>query len=130
MSNEQPPQQLTVKEAIEQGYTHWGYDSGEFQRLGRLEDFSNSDFKDAINYGYGDCVLAEKQPWYLNISAGDMRDMISDHVMAQDNYKDDDYNIIPDALKEVEGWDAFAAKINAKLREHPYWNLTHIKLLP
>jgi hypothetical protein len=124
--------QLTVKEAIEQGYTNWGHDSkdGGFQRLGEVKDFTNSDFKDAVNYGYGDPVLAQKEPYYMSIDAEQLQELVADQIMSRDDFKDDDLNTIPDALKEIDGWEEFAAKINDKMKELPYWYLTEIKLLP
>lgn len=124
-------EQLTVKEALEQGYTHWGYDNRDFQHLSRLEGLMEGDFKDGPAFElYGYIVLAQKEPYYLSISSDTVQEIISDHIMSQDNYCDDDFNTVPDALKEVEGWDEFAVKINAKLKEHPYWYLTQIKLIP
>lgn len=118
------PTELTVKEAIEQGYTHFGYDTGDFQHLSRLEDVSKEDFD-----GHFDIVLADKEAYYITTTADRIMSAVSDDICCQDDYKDDT-GTVEDALKEMDGWGDFADKINAKLKEHPYWHLTKIKLLP
>ena len=62
------PEQLTVKEALEQGYTHYGSNTGDFQHLSRLEDITAEDFE-SNEWRGGDIVLADKEPYYLNTSA-------------------------------------------------------------
>lgn len=122
------PQQLTVKEAIEQGYTHFGFSTGDFQHLSTIEDAEAGDFL-PNEYRGGHAVLAEKQPYYLNIDGDAIRDTLTDQICDSDTYMDD-AGTIEDALKEMEGWNEFAAKINDTLKKHPYWILTDIKLIP
>lgn len=122
------PTQLTVKEAIEQGYTHYGFDNGDFQHLSQLEDATPEDFQPSEWRG-GDAVLANKEPYYMSISGDSIRDVVTDQICDSDEYKDDS-GTVEDALKEMDVWQDFAAKINDKLKEHPYWYLTEIKLVP
>lgn len=121
-------EQLTVKEAIEQGYTHYGYDNGGFQHLSTLEDISPADLEESEWRG-GHPVLAQKEPFFMSISADDVRDNVTDHICDQEEYMDDS-GTIEDALKEMDIWEGFAAKINDTLKKHPYWYLTEIKLIP
>lgn len=121
---------MTVSQALAEGYTHWGYDNGEFQHLSLLEDITDDDFKAGPAFercGY--IVLAQKEPYHLSITGKGICDIITDDICSQDNYKDDS-GTIEDALHEMPEWNAFAEKINAVLKQHPYWYLTEIQLVP
>lgn len=120
-------QTLTVKEAIEQGYTHWGMQIDDFQHLYKLEKISQADFDDA-NPKYP-IVLAEKEPHYMGMSAESLMEVVIDQIMSSEEFGDDT-DTVPDALSEMKGWDEFADRINEVLKGHPYWYLTQIRLIP
>lgn len=121
------PQQLNVKEAIEQGYTHYGAQIDDFQHLFKLEEINHADFDEADPRH--PLVLAEKTPHFFGVSKESLVEMISDDIINSDDYADDT-NAIPDDLAEQPFWDEFADKINSVLKSHPYWFLTQIKLIP
>lgn len=118
-------EQLTVKQAIEQGYTHFGRAGEDFQHLCQLDSVDVNGIGDDI-YEY---VLADSKAHHLSIDGDSIWDMVQDSVMASSDFSDDT-DAIPDALKEGVPWSEYADKINAVLQNHPYWYLTKIKLVP
>lgn len=118
-------EQLTVKEALEQGYTHFGRSGEDFQHLMQLESVDvNGIDDDGYNY-----VLANPKAHHLSIDADSIWDMVQDSIMGSSEFSDDT-DSIPDALKTEVPWEEYAKKINSVLQGHPYWYLTDIKLVP
>lgn len=114
------PSQLTVKEAIEQGYTHYGYDNGDFQSLSRLDDITPEDFE-YNEWRGGDPVLAEIEPTYVQVETADLyTDLISD-LRDSENCFGDDTDEIDNIVKNAVDWDDIAAKINVALKTRPYY---------
>lgn len=120
-------QTLTVKEAIEQGYTLYGYDSadGGFQSLHSIDGLSAEDFEE-----FTDMVLAEKEPHYVGVNAIALYQDIIEDLMCSEDCLGDDTVEIDDLVKTAVDWDDIAAKINAALKTRPYYRLTEIKLIP
>lgn len=124
MEDKKQPESLTVKEAIEQGYLYCGYDGEDFQHLFKIMEIDETYFERPKTV-----VLADKEAQHLNISAKDLRELITDNLMDNSDF-DDDTDIIPDYLEKEIDWEDLSAKINAVLKKRPYWYLTKIKLLP
>lgn len=118
-------EQLTVKEAIEQGYTHFGREGEDFQHLYQL-DSVDARYIGGDDYKY---VVADKKAHYLSIDADSIWDMVQDSIMGSSEFSDDT-DSIPDSLKAEVPWEEYATKINSVLQGHPYWYLTDIKLVP
>lgn len=115
--------QLTIPQALEQGYRYYGYEALEWQPLSPLEDCLTWS-PEALKFGT--LRLFDKEPIYRSVDENGLRDMVTDAVM--DNSSADDTEAVPDALKAEVPWKEFADKINAVLKEHPYYRLTDIKL--
>lgn len=114
---------LTVKEAIEQGYTRYGYGKEDSIRLFKLEETHG------ISFDEGDIFLAEKEPSFLSASADFIKDSVITDLFSNSDYDDAD-DAIGDDLENMEGWQELSDKINAVLKQHPYWYITKIKLVP
>ena len=119
---------LTLKEALEQGYTHYcyGHPSNGYQSLQDLSDITESDIKDH------DIYLADKETFSPDgIDNESLKDMIADHISSQ-HYDDtgDDTDTVYDAIKELDFSDV-VKRIENKLSElnHYRW-ITEIKLVP
>lgn len=118
--------QLTLKEAIEQGYTKVGTNASGWQHLHDIEDFTNWDFDGRTKY-----FLAEKEAQYHLRETKDLAEMIADRI--SDDYADetgcDDVNDILDRIKAID-FSAVNQKINYVMTNYPYWTLTTIELVP
>jgi hypothetical protein len=126
--NGQTPKELTVKEAIEQGYTHWGYDNGEYQSVQRLEDVTVEDFEPNEWRG-GDPVLADKEPTYVQVETADLYTDLISNLRDSENCFGDDTDEIDDLVKGAVDWEGIAVKINDALKTRPYYPMTEIKLV-
>lgn len=117
---------LTIKEALEQGYTKVGTDASGWQSLYELSDLSPVDFEGNTKY-----FLADKEAQYHLRNAKDLAEMIADRI--SDDFADetgcDDVNGIFEELKAID-FSAICQKINYVMTSHPYWNLTKIELIP
>lgn len=122
-------EKLTVKEAIEQGYTHCGYDTGEWQHVRDITKLDPDDFSNE----YRRLVLCDPRPSYTGISADDIREVLAERVqnIRQDETADDTDNC-SDAVNEMEltPFRVLADAINEKLKSEPYYTLTDIELTP
>ncbi len=121
-------EQLTVKEALEQGYTQFLYSSGGFQRLSSLSEICEEDFKkDGVE-------LVEKEPHHpLGLDVESFREDIADNLECQHSGETGDdtsevYNtVISIDLKEFE---SIVNIVNDKLSGLNYYKSTGIKLIP
>lgn len=118
--------ELTVKEALEQGYSLWGYENEEFQHLRNLSEISPEYFE---NSEYRNIVLADKEPTYLSVNADDLHERISEELKDGSDFQDDT-DMIDDAVKVAVNWEEIADKINESLKSRPYYYLTNIRLKP
>lgn len=117
---------LTLKEALEQGYTKCGFDATGWQSLHEISDLSDSDFEGEIKY-----FLACKEPQYHLRNTKDLAEMIADRI--SDDFADEtgcDY--IKDIFEELKAIDfsSVCQKINYVMTSHPYWTITKIQLIP
>lgn len=117
---------LTIKEALEQGYTKVGTDTSVWQYLYDIEDLTAVDFEDKTKY-----FLAEKEAQYHLRETKDLAEMIADRI--SDDYADetgcDDVSDILEQIKAID-FSSVTQKINYVMTGYPYWNLTKIRLMP
>lgn len=117
---------LTIKEALEQGYTKVGTDASGWQHLYDISDLSEVDFEDGAKY-----FLADKETQYHMRNSKDLAEMIADRI--SDDYADetgcDDVNGILEQIKSID-FSSVCQKINHVMSEYPYWHLTKIELIP
>lgn len=112
---------LTVKQAIEEGYSHWGYKDREYQYAQNLEDIVDDDFNTDETL-----VLFEKEPFYRSISASEIQDLIFDYMYDNDETSDDT-DFMDDRFSESD-FKPLSDLINKKLSDYPYYFLTDIEL--
>lgn len=117
---------LTIKEALEQGYTKVGTDASGWQHLYELSDLSAVDFEGNTKY-----FLADKEAQYHLRNTKDLAEMIADRI--SDDFADetgcDDVDAIFQELKAID-FSAICQKINYVMTSHPYWTITKIQLIP
>lgn len=122
MSTEQQPQQLTVKEALEQGYTRYIGDGEEV--AGYLSDIEMEETDLS-----GTWWLVEKESTTIEISANEIYEDLADNFSDNHELYDDD-NSFRDLIISAVDWEAIAAQINEKLKTRPVFFPTSIKLIP
>jgi hypothetical protein len=116
--------QLTVKEALEQGYKYWGYPDMDGQSLKNVSDFCLED----VRNGYTP-VLAEKESSSPAISTKDLLELILDDIYCNSELEDME-DRVEEAVKSAVNWEEISDAINAKLLPIEYYMLTDIKLVP
>jgi hypothetical protein len=120
---------LTVKEALEQGYTLYGYEEYEYQSLSEISDLDADEFESAEAHGRT-IIAAEKEPSFVSVKVEDLYDDLIDNLMDREEAHGDDTREIEHLVKTAVNWPEIADKINAALKTRPYYTLTQIKLLP
>ena len=120
-------EQLTLKQAIEQGYTHYGFAHREWQHAEELHDDL---FKEVEEGDHENLVLFEKKPSYPSISKENIAERLAEYISDNDYeecHRDDEC-----VYTSVKGMDfsEVANTINEALKVHKYWMLTDIKILP
>lgn len=117
--------QLTIKEALGEGYTKVGTDASGWQHLHDIEDLSSADFNGRTKY-----LLAQKDDQYHLRDHEDLAELIADRI--SDDYADetgcDDVNDIFEQIKAID-FSAVTDKINEVMNRFPYWGLTDIELI-
>lgn len=119
-------EKLTVKEAIAQGYTKYGYSNKEWQHAHDLDDILGNHLSDD---SWEDLVLFEKESKSSTIDERQIADLLSDYIGEHDSEacaRDDDR--VYDAILKMD-FSETAAKINKELEQHNYYMLTNIKLI-
>lgn len=118
-------EQLTVKEATEQGYTKFGFDDEKWQSVMDL-----SEAQDYFDHPKGDLVLFSKKQYSPSIDADTIKELLAEHISI--NHADetgDDTDNVYDSVKELD-FEQTAQMINDKLETAAYWMATNIKLIP
>ena len=119
-------EQLTVKEAIEQGYTKYGFESKEWQHL---EDLHNDIFEEIDEDDFDDLVLVEKVGQAPIFSVKEMSEILSERIGENDNEQcARDSDEVYTTVAAIDYTD-IVNKINKELEQHRYWMLTKIKLV-
>lgn len=122
--------QLTIAQAIEQGYEKWVYAGEGFQPLNFLSDIQDSDFQNGI------ILLVEKEPYQPSgINAEDLLELIAEHL--NDNHASesggDDTDEVLNNIKKIDHkiLEPLIKAIDEKLDGlcH-YYRATDIELLP
>lgn len=118
-------QQLTVKEALKQGYTKYCFNSDGFQGLKDIDgEIDPSDFERE------DIRIVNKEPYSPHgMSSKDIAELIAEHIEC--NHVDDsgdDTEQVYDAIKEIDFTDA-ENKISEALSKLHYYRATDIKLV-
>lgn len=116
-------EKLTVKEALEQGYTYYGYKDLDEQSIKKLDRPYGIDFEKGV------AVLAEKGSSTYSIAGGTIRELVSDHILAQDEFSDEDAELC-DLADKATLYDALADEINSLMSTKKFWFLTDIELIP
>lgn len=116
--------QLTVKQALEQGYTLCGQDKGEFSILNNIGDMGH------IDDFYDNTVIAEKE----GISCGTDPESLKEHVAEyfENMWADetgDDRAMVYDAIMEMD-FSEITDKISEQINHIKSYKLTTIKLVP
>ena len=115
--------ELTVKEAIREGYTHYGIDGRDWQTVEDLGDIEDNDFEE------WDLILFEKKSNCTSISNNELSDLLSDYIGEQDSEnsgRDDDQ--VYDEIKNID-YTEIVNTINKSLEKYKYWSSTNIKLI-
>ncbi len=122
--------QLTIKQALEQGYTLCGRsDYQEYQILMSFEDFSKDDFDDAKECGYK-FILANKDEIYHTTNAKELMDFAIDDFDNDENFALDDTGEMQSIIKkETEFFEEMATRLNAIYRKHGIYKMTDIELI-
>lgn len=111
--------ELTLKEAIEQGYTCALDDNGEYFIL--LSDVDEYSFEHHTLY------LGDKTPFKFYIGSSAIQNLLENYVEDQDEVNDEDGKLY-DKLANVD-WEAVANLINPVFTTD-YYSVTDIKLIP
>lgn len=118
---------LTLKEAKEQGYTHfcYGHPSNSYQTLHELEELTQQDIDEGTLY------LADKETFAPSgISHEELKELIAEYIWV--NHEDntgDDTDIIYDAIKEIDFLDV-VERIDKVLEQHKTFRwITNIRLV-
>lgn len=120
-------QTLTLKEALEQGYTHfaYGHPSNGFQSIDKLSEIKQKDIEE------GSLYLAGKHTFSPNgISNGELKELIAEHISVdhEDN-TGDDTDTIYEAVKEIDFQDV-SDRIEEVLSKYNYYRyVTEIRLV-
>jgi V8-like Glu-specific endopeptidase len=119
--------QLTVKEALEQGYTKFGFDGREWQSALDLQTDIDAD---TFSGQSGKPLLFHKEEYHPGIDAESIKDLLADHI-ACNHYDEtgDDTDNVEDAVRELD-FESVAEMINEKLLSTTYYKLTDIELIP
>ncbi len=126
MSNKK---ELTVAEAISEGYTRYGFANREWQTTNDLEDLRNeiSEGVDDVNWDH--IVLFGKESSRPTINTKQIADLLAESIGeddAQETGRDDD--AVWDTILALN-FDEVTNRINKALEQHEYWMLTDIKLI-
>lgn len=123
-------QQLTVKEALEQGYEHYFYGSDGWQSMKFISDIVKE--PGSIDWNRGDIYIAEKESRQaIFLGEKELKDLIVEHFEGQyyDVTGDDDSNTVSDAFSKVD-FEPFEKIIEGVLETLTSYHSTDIKLIP
>lgn len=123
--------QLTVKEAIEQGYESYFYNSDGWQGMKYLNDILLD--PTSIDWGRDDIYICSKEATQsISLSEGELKDLLVDHFECQYydvTHDDDSLNTINDAFGKLD-LKPFEDAIEKVLEDISSYTSTDIKLIP
>jgi len=115
--------QLTISQAIAEGYEKCGYNGRDWQHLMNISEMMPEDFDSTI-------VLAEKIPNHYLTDWTDFRDTALDGYFGAE-HQEDDFNGVQGDLNQFKTeFTALSEKVNEYFKTRPWWKLTNIKLIP
>lgn len=120
-------EQLTVKQALEQGYTHYGYEKWtDYQRLCSIEDISEDDFNAGV------ILLAQKEKHFFTVDEDDIKEAVVDTLVSNycDQSGDDDGDNIHTELSDLIQVADLVNVVNEFFAKHSWRYLTKIELIP
>jgi len=115
--------ELTVKQAIEQGYTKYGMAYLEWQTANDIGDIDDDAFRN-------DLVLFDKEANFITVSGDEIGNVLADRI--EDVYCEDSGDNTTCVLKTIKEIDfsELAEEINELMKSnHSYYRLTDIKLI-
>jgi hypothetical protein len=115
---------LTVKQALEQGYTHYVFNSDGFQSLKDIVHISDEDFN------RDDIRVVEKESYHpYGISSKDIAELLADHLESNNGENTgDDTSQVYDTIMELDFTEA-ENKITEALSAINYYRASKIKLI-
>ena len=118
--------ELTLKQAMDQGYTVCGLEGKEWQSVIELhDDVFNSDID---KEDWGNIVLFEKKPSFPSVNSRTIADLLADNIAENDSCNSGrDGDEVYDAVMAID-FSATEALVNKKLEEFKYWKATGVKL--
>jgi molecular chaperone DnaK (HSP70) len=120
-------QQLTVAEAKEQGYTHFGYSDEGYQAMVDLVDFRPEEAE-----GKARLFNKDPDPPYQT-NAERVKEILSDQLSEDwDSEVRDDTNEMSDFLNDIpeEKFNEITELLNDAMANKHYYKLSDIKLIP
>lgn len=119
------PITMTVAQAKEAGYEYFGYEDNDYQALQPLDDFNNID-----QYGKKWFLFDKNERYTPSIDADTIADILADHMMNDvDDNVGDDTDYVYDVVRALDFSQA-AEMINERLKNHKYYFLSSIQLVP
>lgn len=117
---------LTVKEAIEQGFTMYGYAKTEEQKAQKL---TIDVFKEEPEHKQKLLVLFDKHNSCPSTTTEEISEILSERIGLNDEeecYRDNDDVYV--TVSEID-FTEIVKTINKALEKHSYWMITDIKLV-
>lgn len=113
---------LTVKEALEQGYTHWAFESDE-PYMRKLSVIKPENFEDTTRP-----MLVNQKGYKFTVSPDAIIQLIVDMLVDQDEVADEDCELA-DLASEADA-TSLSNDINQRLAKKTFYDLTDIELIP
>lgn len=119
---------LTVKEALQLGFTKCGEALQEWQTILEVTDFINP--YEFVEHWNRKIVLFSKDSYSPGIDADTIKDLLAEHIACQhEDESGDDTSNVEDSVREID-FEPIAQIINDKLQSIQYWKATDIELIP
>lgn len=118
---------LTIIEASLAGYMYAGYRDKDEQSIKILGKITQTDFDNADGQS-GPLVLCSLNPYAYTISEDVLRELVVDHICAQDEVADEDGELA-DTASEAN-FKPLVEEINRLMFAKKFYDLTDIELLP
>lgn len=112
---------MTVKEALNNGYTKCGIEGEQWQTLMNVEEVDFEQDKVIVLAG-----IEEEQPTITDV---DFKELIGDYLNDPDNCGGRDDDEIYDAVEEMD-FSKIVDKINFKMKDFGFRMMTDIVLIP
>lgn len=115
--------QITIKEALEQGYTRCGYEGVDYQNLMDISTLINEDFHKTI-------LVAKPEAHSVSISSEGVIDYLCD-IYSEESPDDDHFDIELCFKEKKELIEKFVSDMNEVYSQKQWWYLSNsIELIP